>query len=151
MLYKATDGDVKKWFWQLHHVMWADRITIRKGTGCSPYFMATRAHPTLPLDITEATWLVTYPDRFLSTEELIGLQAQALAKHVHHVEQMREHLTKVKIDRALRLEEELKYKIKDFDLKPGSLVLVRNSAVEMSANRKMKPRYLGPMVVIQRC
>ena len=46
MLYKATRGDVKKWFWSLYHVMWADRVTVRKGTGCSPYFMVTRAQPT---------------------------------------------------------------------------------------------------------
>jgi len=28
-------------------------------------------------------------------------------------------------------------------------VLVKNSAIELSADRKMKPRYLGPMVVIR--
>ena len=55
MLYKATGGDVKKWFWSLHHVMWADRVTVRKGTGCLPYFMVTGAQPTLPLDVIEAT------------------------------------------------------------------------------------------------
>ena len=150
MLFKATGGDVKKWFWQLHHVMWADRITIRKGTGCSPYFMVTGAHPTLPLDLIEATWLIEYPDKFISTEELIALRAQALAKHIDHVEQMRQRMTNEKIRRASRLEEEMKHKIKDFNLKPGSLVLVKNSAIEMSADRKMKPRYLGPMVVIRR-
>jgi len=51
MLYKATRGDVKKWFWSLHHVMWADRVTVRKGTDCSPYFMVTGAQPALPLDV----------------------------------------------------------------------------------------------------
>lgn len=150
MLFKATEGEVKKWYWSLHHVMWADRVTIRKGTGCSPYFMVTGAHPTLPLDLIEATWLVKYPDRFLTTEELIGLRAVALGKHVLHIKEMRQHLTSEKVNRALKLEEEMKHKIKDFNLKAGSLVLVRNSAIEMSADRKMKPRYLGPMVVIQR-
>lgn len=55
-----------------------------------------------------------------------------------------------KLKRALKLEEDMKYKIKDFNLKAGSLVLVRNSAIQMSADRKLKPRYLGPLVVIQR-
>lgn len=150
MLYKATDGDVKKWYWHLHTVMWADRITVRKGTGCSPYFLVTGAHPTLPLDIIEATWLVKYPDRFISTEELIGLRAQALAKHVNHVEDIRQRVSKEKLNRALRLEQELKHRIKDFNLQSGSLVLMRNSAVEMSADRKMKARYLGPLVVIKK-
>jgi len=26
MLYKVTKGDVRKWAWYLHYVMWADRI-----------------------------------------------------------------------------------------------------------------------------
>ena len=55
MLYKATKEDVKKWFWYLYHVMWADRITVRKETGYSLYLLITRAYLTIPLDIMEAT------------------------------------------------------------------------------------------------
>ncbi|EKM73764.1 hypothetical protein AGABI1DRAFT_49264, partial [Agaricus bisporus var. burnettii JB137-S8] len=150
MLFKATGGDVKKWYWYLHHIMWADRITIRKGTGCSPYFMVTGAHPTLPLDVQEATWLVQYPKEIMKTEELIALRAQALAKHTEHVEAMRQRVTKEKERRAAQLEESNRAKIKTYDFKPGDLVLVKNSAIEMSADRKMKLRYLGPMVVITR-
>ncbi|KXN86459.1 hypothetical protein AN958_10062, partial [Leucoagaricus sp. SymC.cos] len=97
MLYKATNGDVKKWYWFLHYVMWANRITIRKGTGCSPYFMITSTHPTLPLDIQEVTWLVNYPGKMMSTEDLIGLRATALAKHVEHVEAMHLRANKKKL------------------------------------------------------
>lgn len=32
---------------------------------------------------------------------------------------------------------------------PGALVLVRNSRVEKELDQKMKPRYLGPMVVVR--
>ena len=58
MLYKATGGNPSKWYWFFHHLMWADRVSIRKGLGCSPFFMFTGAHPVLPLDIQEATWQV---------------------------------------------------------------------------------------------
>jgi len=112
--------------------------------------MVTDAYPTIPLNIIEATWLVKYPERMLSKEELIGLQAMALAKHVAHVEEIREKVTKEKIRRTLQLERDLQHKIEEFDLGPGSLVLVKNSAIEMSADRKMKPRYLGPMVVVRK-
>jgi len=107
MLYKAAKGDVRKWAWYLHHVMWADRITVRKGTGCLPYFMVTGAHPTIPLDIIEAMWLVKYPGRMLFREELIGLQAMALVKHVTHIEEMRKKVTKEKIRRTLQLKRDL--------------------------------------------
>jgi len=130
--------------------MWADRITIRKRTGYSPYFMVMSTHPTIPLDIIEATLLVKYPERMLSREELIGLQAMALAKHVAHIEEMREKVTKEKIRRTLQLERDLQHKIEEFDLGLGSLVLVKNSAIEMLADRKIKPRYLGLMVVVRK-
>ena len=45
---------------------------------------------------------------------------------------------------------EHKKSITDFDFKPGSLVLVRNSRVELELNRKTKVRYFGPLVIIRR-
>jgi hypothetical protein len=41
-------------------------------------------------------------------------------------------------------------KIKNFVFKHGDLVLVRNTAVEKSLDRKMHPRYLGPYIIISR-
>ena len=38
----------------------------------------------------------------------------------------------------------------DFDFGRGRLVLMRNTAIEKSLNRKMRPRYLGPFVVLSR-
>jgi hypothetical protein len=41
--------------------------------------------------------------------------------------------------------------IRNFDFKLGDLVLIRNMAIEKALNRKMRPRYLGPcMIVISR-
>ena len=150
MLWKATGGNPSKWFWFFYHVLGADRITIRKTYGCSPFFMTTGAHPVLPLDIQEATWLVELPGRILTTTELIGFRAKALAKHRQHVEEMRQKIDKGKRDWLQRFEEENRRTIRDFNFKPGDLVLVRNTEVESSLDKKMKPRYNGPMVVISR-
>src|SRR5277367_1760875 len=150
MLYKATDGNPSKWFWFFHHVMWADRVTIRKGLGCSPFFMVTGAHPILPLDVQEATWLVELPDRKLSTAELIGFRARALAKHRQHVADMRERITQQKKEWLLKYEREHCHTIKDLVFKCGDLVLVQNTEIESSLDKKMKPRYNGPMIVVKR-
>ncbi|KAL1942564.1 hypothetical protein VTO73DRAFT_6166, partial [Trametes versicolor] len=40
--------------------------------------------------------------------------------------------------------------IRDFDFKSGDLVLMRHTQVEKSLNRKMRPRYTGPLVVVSR-
>ena len=149
-LAKTTGNDLKKWFWFWHAIMWSDRVTIRRRMGCSPYFLMTGAHPVLPLDIVEATWLVKLPDRTLSTSELIGFRAKALAKHRDHVNEMRRKLTDKKIEDVRRYEIEHRYTIKDWDFQPGSVVLIRNSSIETHLNRKMFKRYFGPMVVIRR-
>ena len=40
--------------------------------------------------------------------------------------------------------------IKDYDFQWGDLVLVRNSQIKTEHNRKAKPQYNGPMVVVRR-
>ena len=41
-------------------------------------------------------------------------------------------------------------RIINFNFKLGALVLICNSCVKESLNRKMKPRYTGPMVIVQK-
>ena len=150
MLFKATDGNPVKWFWFFFHVLWADRISVRKSYGCSPFFMVTGAHPILPLDIQEATWLVELPGRVLTTEELIGYRARALAKHRQHVMQMRQKIDEGKRRWLVQYEKEHRATIKELDFHPGDLVLVRNTEIESSLDKKMKARYNGPMIVVSR-
>jgi hypothetical protein len=149
-LFKATGGNPAKWFYFFHQVLWADRITIRKGMGCSPFFLVTGAHPILPLDIEEATWLVEIPGRVLTDSELIGFRAQALAKHSQHVEAMRARVDYEKRVAVRKYERYHEHTIVNYDFEPGRLVLVRYTKVEKSLDKKMNERYLGPMIVIRR-
>ena len=150
MLYKATGPEnTKQWYWFLHAVLWADRVSVRRRLGCSPYFMLTGAHPILPLDAQEATWLADPPIGVISEEELIGMRARALAKHRIHVEQMKERIDKDKLKRLQAYEKDFEAVIKDYKFRPGDLVLVRNTAIEKSLDKKMKARYNGPMIVVR--
>uniref|UniRef100_D8QJJ2 Integrase catalytic domain-containing protein n=1 Tax=Schizophyllum commune (strain H4-8 / FGSC 9210) TaxID=578458 RepID=D8QJJ2_SCHCM len=149
-LAKACGPQLNKWYNHLHFVWWADRVTLRKRLGVSPYFLVTGAHPLLPFDIAEATWLIDYPLRTLTREELIGYRARALAKHHAEVGLVRSRIQKEKLERLHRYEREYGHVIKLLDFKPGSLVLVRNTRIEKSHSDKMLPRYHGPMVVIRR-
>jgi hypothetical protein len=77
-LFKATDGDQSKWSSAAYSMFWADRVTVRRRMGCSPYFAATGTHPLLPFDIAESNYLLPPPDSVLSTTELIARRAIAL-------------------------------------------------------------------------
>jgi hypothetical protein len=55
-----------------------------------------------------------------------------------------------RVQAAMRFEREHAATIRDFDFHRGDLVLIRNTAIEKALNRKMRPRYLGPLIVISR-
>jgi hypothetical protein len=149
-LYKATGGDLNKWFYFLPQVLWADRVTTRRGMGCSPYFAVCGAHPILPLDVAEATWLAEYPDHIISTDELVGLRARALAKHTVHVEEMRARIAALKKKSVEEYAEKYKHVIKDYCFDPGDIVLVRNTVDEGSLSGRNRDRWWGPLIVVRR-
>lgn len=79
-LYKASNGEQSKWSSSTYAVFWADRITVRRRMGCSPFFAVTGAHPLLPFDIVESTYLRPPPNGLISSTNLIAEQAIALQK-----------------------------------------------------------------------
>lgn len=147
---KTCDGDESKWPSVLPQVFWAERVTIRKSTGYSPYYMAHGVHPLLPFDIVEATYLAPTQDFGISTEELVAIRARQLAKRPSDLEKMQSTVTQSRIKNLERFEKQHASRIVDFDFQPAALVLVRNTRIEESLNRKSKPRYLSPMVVVRK-
>ena len=62
---------------------------------------------------------------------------------------MHEYFTKEKIKKVLYLKNEAQYKIKEFVLGLESLVLIKNSVIELLVDKKMKLQYLGSIIVIR--
>jgi len=149
-LFKATRGDQSRWSLSAYSVFWAERITVRKRMGCSPYFAVTGSHPVLPLDIFEATYLQPPPDSILSSTDLITRRAIALQKRADDISQIYSKVYNARKKAALRFEQKHATTLRDFNFARGDLVLVRNTAIKKALNRKMRPRYLGPLIVISR-
>jgi hypothetical protein len=84
----------------------------------------------------------------MSEVDMIASRARTLAKHQVHVIQMRKRIDRAKLKRLERYEEDHKAVIKDYSFKPGDLVMIWNTAIEKSLDKKMKPRYNGPMIVV---
>ena len=149
-LFKACDGEEGKWSSVAYSVFWAERVTVRRRMGCSPYFATTGTHPLLPFDISEANYLLPPPDSVLSSTELISRRAVALQKRRDQLGQLHSKVYTARLKAAVRFEQEHTHTMRDFDFKLGDLVLVRNTAIEKALNRKMRARYLGPLIVISR-
>lgn len=149
-LYKAADGDQSRWAFHAFSVFWAERVTARRRMGCSPYFAATGTHPLLPLDISEATYLQPPPDSILSTTDLLTRRAIALQKRPEDLAVLHSKVFQARLAAAVKFEKRFPRSIQDFNFKKGALVLIRNTQIEKSLNRKMRARYLGPLIVIAR-
>ncbi|CDO78216.1 hypothetical protein BN946_scf184887.g4 [Trametes cinnabarina] len=145
-----AEGDQKRWSQVAHYAFWAERVTVRKRMGCSPYFAVTGCHPVLPMDIAEATYLSPPPTSLLSSSKLIARRAIKLQKRHDQLSLLKSRVYQARIEAAKKFERDHPATIRDFDFKPGSLVLMRHTQIEKSLNRKMRPRYTGPLIVVSR-
>jgi len=99
------------------------------------------------LDIAEATFLVEEFRSGIDTTELLQLRARQIAKHPEDVARAAETLRKARFASKEQFEKRFLNRLARDSYLPGELVIVRNTAIEMSHDRKHKPRYLGPYEV----
>jgi len=147
---KACDGEISRWPTVTPHIFWADRVTTRKSTGHSPFYMTHGIEPILPFDITEATFLVPDVTEPLAQTDLLALRARQLEKREDDLAAIHARILHSRFASVKQFTRQFMNTIRDYDFQPGALVLVRNSAIETDLGRKAKPRYLGPMVIVRR-
>jgi hypothetical protein len=106
--------------------------------------------PLLPLDLVEATFLVENIRAGMTTSDLLALRMRQLQKHPDDVARAARVLKKARFISKLQFEQRFIKRLFRDEYKKGELVLVRNTAIELSHNRKSLPRYLGPFQVDER-
>ena len=112
--------------------------------------MSRSTEPLLPLDITEVTFMLPPITAKFSTSDLLGLQAQQLAKREEDLAKIHDKVIKSRYTSIADFEKQFKNTIHDYKFQPGDLVLVLNKKIEPLTNAKCKPRYFGPMLVVHR-
>lgn len=149
-LFKVCRGDPERWPAYLHEVLWAERITVKRSIGTSPFYAVTGCEPILPLDLEEVTWLVDTPDKIISHSDLVAYRAKQLIKHKEDVREMRKRVTASKKRAAEKYMEDYINSMPEHVFRTGDLVLVRNTRIEKELNAKFKERFMGPYAVIAR-
>jgi hypothetical protein len=151
-LVKACEGDLTRWPKLLSHAVFADRITVRRATGLSPFYLLHGIHPVLPFDLTESTFLVRGFKTGMSSEELLTLRIRQLEKRPSDIRKAAELLAQSRYLSKQNFEQRFARRIQWEEFKEGSLVLVRNIHLEktVSIARKTKDRYMGPYTVLRR-
>jgi hypothetical protein len=146
-LVKACEGNISRWPILAPHAFWADRVTTRKSTGHTPFYMVHGVEPLLPFDITLSTFLTPNLCHPLSTIDLIAICTRQLEKRDADLAAIHDNILCSCFASALQFERSYENVIRDYNFQPGALVLVRNSALETDLGKKNKLRYFGPMVV----
>lgn len=149
-LFKVCRGNPANWPAYLHEILWAERITVKRSIGTSPFYGVTGCDPILPLDLEEVTWLIDTPDKLVSHSDLIAYRAKQLIKHREDVKEMRKRVTLSKRRAAEKYMEDYIHTMPEHVFETGDLVLVRNTRIEKELNKKFKERFMGPYAVIAR-
>ena len=79
-LIKTCEGHINDWPDHLQAAAFADRITISRVTGYFPYQLLYGTDPMLPMDLAEATFIVTSFHSKMTTTKLLALRIRQLQK-----------------------------------------------------------------------
>ncbi|KNZ80697.1 hypothetical protein J132_04941, partial [Termitomyces sp. J132] len=138
------------WSTATYSVFWSECVMVHKQMGCSPYYATSGTHSLLPADIVEATYLQPPPNSLLSTTDLIVHRAINLQCHQEDLNHLHSNVLSAHHLATIHFEAEHTAMICDYNFQGSELVLMRNTRIEVTHNKKMKPCYLGPLVVISR-
>ena len=151
-LIKLSNGNLSQWPLMVPAAVYADRITVRRATGFSPYFLLHGTHPVMPGDLTDATFLVTTFKPGMSSTELLQARIRQLLRLPQDVVKARTILSKSRFRSKKAFERKFTKRLKTESYQPGNLVLIRNNPVEnsVSIERKTADKYMGPYQILRR-
>ncbi|KAJ3503912.1 hypothetical protein NLJ89_g8219 [Agrocybe chaxingu] len=147
---KACKGKITEWPDKIAEAVFADRVTINRATGFSPFQLLHGTDPVLPLDLSEATFMVQGFYKGMSTSELLALRIQQLRKHPKDLAQAAATLQKARFASKEQFERRFQKWMRNKEFRPRELVLMRNNMYDVRHDRKTLPRYLGPYEVWER-
>jgi transposase InsO family protein len=149
-LVKLCKDDLSQWPLMVSAACYADRITVRRATGFSPFYLLHGVHPFMPCDLADATFMVTEFKPGMTDEELIAARTRQLLHMPQDVEKARRILKKSRFQSKEAYEAKFGKRIQK-EYEPGALVLIRNNPIEnsVSIERKTANRYMGPYRVVR--
>jgi hypothetical protein len=149
-LVKACGSKLKQWPNLVHHAFFADKIMPRRSSGFTPFYLLHGIEAVMPFDLTEATFLTRGFHKGMNTADLLALRIRQLEKRPDDLARAASAIKQMRYKSKEAFESKYRTRLTKADYAPGSLVLVRNSAILLSHDRKAKPRYLGPFEVVRR-
>lgn len=147
---KACEGNINLWPLKLAAAVFADRVTVRRATGQSPYYILHGFDPILPFDLTECTFLVEGWKTHMSASELLALRTRQIEKRPADMQEAAQRLLTSRFRSKAEFERRYHSRFYREEYHPDELVLVRNSRISNDLGGKHKPKWLGPYAIVRR-
>ncbi|KAJ7090145.1 hypothetical protein C8R44DRAFT_648406 [Mycena epipterygia] len=147
---KACEGNINLWPLKLAAAVFADRVTVRRATGQSPYYILHGFDPILPFDLTECTFLVEGWKTHMSASELLALRTRQIEKRPADIQEAAQRLRTSRFRSKAEFERRYQSRFYREEYHPDELVLVRNSRIANDLGGKHKPKWLGPYAIVRR-
>ena len=147
---RACGKHPERWPLYLHAGLLAIRCTASRMTGYSPYFLLYGRNPLLSFDIADRTWETLDWDNVLTTDDLIAVRIQQIARRDEIVT---EALKRQKEKRQRAVDDfNRKYgkNFADGNFEVGTWVLKHETWLDNQHGNKGALRWSGPFVIHER-
>ena len=146
-IWKILQGNTAKWPEILPLAIWADRVTMKRMTGSSSYYLLYGQQPLFPFNFTSRSWHMLDWVEVNSTKDLLAIHAKQLSCRDKYIGK-----ASVKAEKACLKATEYFYQKNKARMTSGDykMVLVWNNALDLTFGNKGALHWSGPYIVVQR-
>jgi hypothetical protein len=148
-LYKLAREHPGRWYHYLPHALFAERISIKRSTGFSPYQLLYLAEPVLPIDKLDSTWLIADWENIDSPASLLAARVRQLIRRHDDLHDVAQKLEAARLKGVLYHDKKNAHRLRN-PLAHGDLVLVQNVKLETQWGLKLADRWFGPYEIRER-
>jgi hypothetical protein len=145
-IWRVLQGRTQDWPQVLQLAVWADRITAKRTTGHSPYFLLYGQQPLLAFHITDRSWHTLEWTKVKSTKDLLAIRIKQLSRRDEYIGEADVRAEKSRKKAAEYFYERHKARMSSGDFAPGTFVLVWNNSLDFQFGNKGALRWHGPYI-----
>jgi hypothetical protein len=139
---KACKGNTAIWETKVASAFWAERVSINKVTGMSPYEFVFGQRAVFPVEFSLETFDVIRWRFPMKREDLLAAQIRQLERRPGDIERAREKIMKARAVGKARWDSSRQ--IRKVGLEEGELVLVLDGTMMGTLKKKYEQRWYGP-------
>jgi hypothetical protein len=133
------------WPKYFYAALWADRMTVKKTTGYSPYQLMYGSQSVIPVELDTESWYVSNWKYPMTEKELLAARIKQLAKRELDQETARSMMQRMK--EANKRYFDSKANVRKEPLNNGDLVLLYESQYDNRISKKFLLQWTGPYVI----